>query len=56
MGARGTRKKPEAERRRIAERYELGMRNRVKLILAQHGIGKDTLRAYVEEFRQRVGG
>lgn len=51
---RGKRKHPEAERRHIAARYELGVRHRVKQILADHGIGKETLHAYVREFQGRI--
>lgn len=50
MAAKGHRKRPEQERRRIVERYLTWRQNMPKRICAEHGIGRDTLRAWVREY------
>lgn len=50
MAQRGQRKLPETERRIVAKRYHDWRRNMPKRICAEHGINRQTLRAYVREF------
>jgi hypothetical protein len=50
MPAPGQRKLPEAERRRIADRYHEWKRNMPKVICAEHGINRWTMLEYAREF------
>lgn len=52
MSQPGQRKLPEAERRRVAERYSTWRRNMPKVICAEHGIDRQTMTSYVREFRK----
>lgn len=54
MATKGQRKLPEHERRQIAARYLDWRRNMPKVICMEHGITKETLHAYVREFRSGV--
>ena len=49
-----TKKKTAEERRRIAERYEAWLRNKPKVICAEHGISLGTLLHYVREIKERM--